>query len=113
MIDAGTASIRVVIYLNRRIKDEDFEVLTINPDLITIQLHLAEREGEKEKVLIYIVYNPLLRLYAVREPSQQLQDTIKILDTEATQILLGDFNLYYSVWGGSISTRHVLVETLL
>ena len=36
IIDAGTASTRVSVYLNRQIRDEDFEVLNIDSDLITI-----------------------------------------------------------------------------
>ena len=69
MIDAGTASTRVSVYLNRRIRDEDFEVLNIDSDLITIQLYLAKREGEKEKILIYAAYNPLLESHTIQEPS--------------------------------------------
>lgn len=113
MIDAGTASTRVSVYLNRRIRDEDFEVLNVGSDLITIQLHLAKREGEREKILIHTAYNPPPESHAVRELSQQLLDITKVLDTETTQILLGDFNLHHSVWGGPSSKRHVLAETLL
>ena len=113
MIDAGTASTRVCVYLNRRIREEDFEVLNVGSDLITIQLHLAKREGERGKILIHTAYNPPPESHAIRELSQQLLDITKVLDTETTQILLGDFNLHHSVWGGPSSKRYVLAETLL
>ena len=113
MIDAGTASTRVSVYLNRRIRDEDFEVLNVDFDLITIKLHLLEKEGRKEEILIHTAYNPPPESHAIRELSQHLLNIIQVLDTETTQILLGDFNLHHSIWGGPSSKRHILAETLL
>lgn len=115
MIDAGTGDTRVSVYLNRQIRDEDFEVLKVEPDLITIQLYLAaaDREGGREKVLLHTAYNPPPESHTVREPSQQLQNIVKALDTESTQILLGDFNLHHPVWGGCTSKRHTLAGALL
>ena len=112
-IDAGTASTRVSVYLNRRIRDEDFEVLEVGPDLITIQLHLVERGGRKEEVLIHTAYNPPPESHTIQEPSRQLQNIVASLDRDLTQILVGDFNLHHPMWGGPTRKRQVLAETLL
>ena len=68
LIDAGTANTRVSIYLTRRFGDEDIEVITVEPDLITLAIH-SRGEGDRDRVLLYIVYNPPSESHSIREAS--------------------------------------------
>ena len=57
LINMGTASIRVVIYLNKRIKTEDFEVRLLSKDLIIITLYIDKGE-RRRTILLHNVYYP-------------------------------------------------------
>ena len=57
LINIEIASIRVVIYLNKRIKIEDFEVRLLSKDLIIIILYIDKGE-RRRTILLHNTYYP-------------------------------------------------------
>ena len=111
LIDAGTASTRTAIYLNKRIRTEEFEVRLVSEDLITIALHIG-KGVRKRTILLHNVYCPP-EPPTSRAVSDQLLQVMGAVIGKDKQILLGDFNLHYPLWGKEGCGRHRLADHLI
>ena len=112
LIEARTAGTRVSIYLNRRFRDEDFEILKVSKDLISIAI-LAEEGDKRVRTTIHNGYNPPPESKSVREEPQQLVELRNAIEIRGPQILLGDFNLHHPRWRGEGIIKHRLADNLL
>ena len=80
LINARTASTRVSIYLNRRFRDEDFEILKVSKDLVLITILLGEGSS-RTRTTIHNSYNPPPESKSIREvppPLVRINEAVRI-----------------------------------
>ena len=112
LIEAGTENTRASIYINKRISTEDYGVIEVTPDLVSILLRL-KIGGRTVETVIHSAYSPPPISHSVREIPEELAQTLRAIERQEEQILLGDFNLHHPTWGGQDSNRHVISADLI
>ena len=111
LIDSNAAKTRASIYINKRIRTEDFEVLVCTDDLVTIKLWV-ELEGGRKPIRIHSAYNPPSPLGSAQIPIQ-LQQICGALRHDESQVLAGDINLHHHKWGSKTEREHQIADYLL
>ena len=99
LIDAGTVDTRTSIYINKRIPTEDYGVIEVGQNLVSILLRLKVG-GRTVETTIHSGYSPPPESHSIREVPDELSQILRAIERQGEQILLGDFNLHHPYWGG-------------
>ena len=96
LISTATENTRAAIYVNRRIRPKDLEVVRVEDSLITVNLRLQIGE-EEVRVAVHSAYNKPPESRSTREVPEQLKAIIRAISNNdiPEKILLGDFNLHH------------------
>jgi hypothetical protein len=84
------------IFISKRISNTKWTAVIYSPDLNTVTIEY-DNSGEKEVIYIYNIYNPPINTGESIIPL--FRDILRQL-AEDLYIVVGDFNLYYLLWGG-------------
>lgn len=114
LISTATEKTRAAIYINRRIRSEDLEVVRVEDSLVTVNLRLQIGE-EKVRVAVHSAYNKPPESISTREIPEQLEAIVRAISNNdiPEQVLLGDFNLHHPAWGGEGCGTHRLAADLI
>jgi exonuclease III len=109
LIEKNSSKTRAAIYISRRLREQDYEPITVEEDRVSIRLKIKGRRT----ITVHSVYCPPLESHSTRLPTSQLSDIIEALQTKEDHLLVGDINLHHPAWGGEGVTPHHLAGELL
>jgi len=107
---------RTCFYINKRIDSNTWHSTWHSKDVgtITLQTLTGDAQMTQEAIHIHGAYNPPPRDHGVIHEKGNLPDIEKALHMSGESILVGDFNLHHSTWGGpSYPRQHLLSNELI
>lgn len=102
-VEAG-APARVCFFVNKRLDHTTWHFTPHGRDACTLAIQKPEADGERARIVIHNIYNPP----RTGEEQASTIPTVRGLIAEHTsedQIMVGDFNLHHSMWGGVRAQR--------
>ncbi|KAB2110395.1 hypothetical protein AG0111_0g1384 [Alternaria gaisen] len=105
--EAGPA--RVCFLINKRIDHKKWQFKEYSRDICSLTLEFGDNQLERRHITIHNLYNPARRSEG---DNTVLSDIRTVLHNNQAneQILLSDFNLHHSMWGGA-NVRHTDPES--
>lgn len=93
------APARVCFFVNKRLDSTKWQFESNTRDTCTIKIAYGEENENREVLVIHNIYNPV-RGAEGRNSVLPLIDQLLAKHRACEQIVLGDFNLHHSLWGG-------------
>ena len=109
----ATENARVCFYVNIKIDSNTWKIKHHLNDFITFVLH-THSEHLNKVINIYNIYNSSSILYNFIDNSTMFYNLINALDAPREHLIVENFNLHHSYWGGPFRViHHVMADLLL
>jgi hypothetical protein len=100
IVDKKEENPRVVIYVNKQISTNSWDAYFISSDLCILHLRLLCGTQASQSIYVYNVYNSPPASHTEERDLGTLRALKEVTAVQEEQIILGDFNLHYSLWSG-------------
>ena len=114
LVENSSSQIRTCIYVNKRLKFDQWTVKTIELNICSIKLLTSNSDDEMLTLWVINVYNSCLLFIIFMKESFTISRLNELIKDNCKQLIMKDFNMHHSHWEDRrCFTHHIVTDALL